>query len=74
MNDILCFCYYSHNYTENFLFNKLTVITPSLIVFLFRITIPIGFRINFFGMAADQQRKRLNLRDLLVFFFLFLNF
>lgn len=33
----------------------LTVITPSLIVFLFRITIPIGLRINFFGIVAESN-------------------
>lgn len=34
---------------------NLTVITPSLIAFLFRITIPIGFRMNFFGMAVELK-------------------
>lgn len=37
---------------------SLTVITPSLIVFLFRITIPMGFRKNFFGMAVERRRPR----------------
>lgn len=37
--------------------DALTVITPSLIAFLFRITIPMGFRMNFFGMTVDQQQK-----------------
>lgn len=37
---------------------SLTVITPSLIAFLFRITIPIGFRMNFFGMAVEQHKIR----------------
>lgn len=31
----------------------LTVIIPSLIVFLFRMTIPIGFVMNFFGMTLN---------------------
>lgn len=38
---------------------NLTVITPSLIAFLFRITIPIGFRMNFFGMAVEQSQIRI---------------
>lgn len=61
------------NYVDQCQFT-LTVITPSLIVFLFRITIPIGFRNNFFGIIAvltthtrtlerARQRRRQRLKN-----------
>lgn len=46
---------YTYMYSMKIIVGPLTVITPSLIAFLFRITIPMGFRMNFFGMAVVQN-------------------
>lgn len=50
-------CIYRVEYVLDIGLGPLTVITPSLIAFLFRITIPMGFRMNFFGMAVVQSPR-----------------